>query len=208
MKIHGSLTRWSSPWRKAEINLPFCTRDPYLSSNKGQFSMAELACKVTHAIYKPRADGCSRRSMRRNKNSHSIKMLLKLCFITFWCHIKHKNRRYEIWEIFFKEWSEFCLKVIHINYNSYIKFSARGGAQNWFILTALACRVWGLDGNRNSGWLSWCVWSLKIEAHMKHSFCICHRLPRKFTDTYPKYICTCITSPYQWSSNKTMCKSA
>lgn len=104
-EIPGSLTRWSSPWREAKINLPFCTCDPDLSSSHGHFSMAELACKVTCAIYKPRADGCSGRSMRRNKKtpSHSRKLLLKPCFITFWCHIKHMNRRYEIRDIFFKE---------------------------------------------------------------------------------------------------------
>lgn len=205
-EIHGSLTGWCSPWREAKINHPFCTRDPDLSISHGHFSMAVLPCEVMCAIYKPRADGCSGRSMCRNKNSRSRKMLLKWCFTTFWCHIKHMNSRYEIREIFFKEWSEFCLKVIHTN--SYAKSSARGGAQNWFTLTALVCRVWGLHGNGNCGWLSWCVWSSKTETHLEHSVCFCHRLPRKFTDTEPKYICTCITPQYQWSFNKTMCKSA
>lgn len=48
-----------------------------------------------------------------NKTAHSRKMLLKVCFTTFWCHIKHKNSRYEIRETFFEECLEFCLKVAH-----------------------------------------------------------------------------------------------
>lgn len=151
-----------------------------------------LVSKGICAVTSPRADGCTGRSTSRNDTAHSrekdaLKRVLHYLLVVYqtqeqlaW---KHRNFLWRMHRVLLKS------SPHDINYTSYAKSASKGAAQTQFTPTNLTGRLQGLEGNGNCVWLSWCVWSPQMETHLKHSVFICHRLPRKFTDTYPKYIC-------------------
>ena len=113
---------------------PSCTRSPDLTSSLRHFSMLAtcLRSDVCH-LQAPKQMGAQGEARAWTKpHIQERRMLLRVCFTTFWCHIKHKNSRYEMRETFFEE----CLRVLlrssprNINYTSYAKPSAKGGVQN------------------------------------------------------------------------------
>lgn len=152
-----------------------------------------LVSKGIGAVTGPRADGCTGRSTSRNDTARSREKDALKCVLHYLL-VVYQTQEQLVWKCrnFLWRMHRVLLKSSphNINYTSYAKSSAKGAAQTQFTPTNLARRLQGLDGNGNCMWLSWCVWSPQMETQLKHSVFICHRLPRKFTDTYPKYICT------------------
>lgn len=112
-EIHGSLTSWSFPWRGAKPSLPLCTCT-HLTISHGLFSLAAACLQRGLCSYKPHSRWVHRKEREQEQNyTLERKMLVKVCCITFWCRIKHKNSRYEMTETFFEECREFGLKVAH-----------------------------------------------------------------------------------------------